>query len=228
LKPNISGWKRRMFKKNKVWVATDPEGNALVYKNKVLIKYQLDQDYEYWVHPGSIHDIPDADSTRKQEQTKPSQKNRALKDKPNTGSQPAGMKNRTVIIYTDGASSGNPGPSGIGVVMQHGGQEREISKFIGHTTNSVAELTAVQIALQSLKRKDLPVRLYTDSSYVYNLLMSGWKARKNIPLVCAIKKLMAQFADVQIFKVQGHAGVIENERADRLATSAIRSFKKSD
>ena len=128
-----------------------------------------------------------------------------------------------ISIYTDGASSGNPGPSGIGVLMQYGDKEREISKYIGIATNNIAELTAVQAALMSLKRNDLPVRIYTDSSYVCGLLISGWKAQKNVALVQAIKQLMTRFTNLKIIKVKGHSGIMGNEKADQLATSAIAS-----
>lgn len=129
----------------------------------------------------------------------------------------------TVIIYTDGASSGNPGPSGIGAVLRYGDRKKEISEFIGNTTNNVAELKAVRAALCALKRRDLPVRLHTDSSYVHGLLTMGWKARKNTELVEEIREIMKQFKDIRIIKVPGHKGVADNEQADLLAVSAIRS-----
>ncbi|MFP4194037.1 MAG: ribonuclease HI [Desulfobacterales bacterium] len=136
------------------------------------------------------------------------------------------MKNKEkdlVIIYTDGASSGNPGPAGIGAVLRYGDKKKEISEYIGNTTNNVAELKAVRAALQALKKKDLPVRLYTDSSYVQGLLSMGWKAKKNTELVEEIRDIIKQFKDIKIIKVAGHNGVADNEQADLLATSAIRS-----
>lgn len=129
---------------------------------------------------------------------------------------------REVIIYTDGASSGNPGPAGIGAVMRYGGKTKEISEFIGHATNNVAELKAVRAALWTMKRRDLPVRLYTDSSYVQGLLARGWKAKKNTELVEEIRNLIKQFKDIRIIKVRGHTGNTDNEQADSLATSAIK------
>ncbi|MFP3998263.1 MAG: ribonuclease HI [Desulfobacterales bacterium] len=128
-----------------------------------------------------------------------------------------------VIIYTDGASSGNPGPAGIGAVLRHGDNKKEISEFIGDTTNNVAELKAVRAALLALKRRDLPVRLHTDSSYVHGLLTMGWKAKKNTKLVEEIRNLVKQFKDIEIIKVRGHKGIADNEQADLLATSAIRN-----
>ncbi len=228
MKPTASGWERRMFKKNKVWMATDPAGKPLVYHNRVLIKYQLDQEHEYWVNPENIHEILPDFSNQKQK-INPSlgqDPGFVLNDRTHE-SLPAESDDRTITVYTDGASSGNPGPAGIGVVLCYGAHKREISQFIGNTTNNVAELTAVLSALQNLTRKDLPVRIYTDSKYVHNLLMSGWKAKKNTELVSAIKKLMAQFSDLKLIKVKGHDGVIGNERADRLATAAIHAAART-
>ena len=105
--------------------------------------------------------------------------------------------------------------------MEFGPHKREISKHIGTSTNNIAELTAVKIALQELKRKDIPIRIYTDSNYVCGLLMEGWKPKKNLELVNSIKELMSQFSDMEIIKVKGHAGIEGNEKADRLATEAI-------
>ena len=133
-------------------------------------------------------------------------------------------KNQNVIqVYTDGASSGNPGPSGIGVLLQYGTHQKEISRYIGNATNNIAELEAIRVALASIKNHDLPVRVYTDSSYAHGLLTKGWKAKKNKTLVANIRKLASTFKDLQFIKVKGHAGDMLNERADRLATAAIKN-----
>ncbi|MFP4158287.1 MAG: ribonuclease HI [Desulfobacterales bacterium] len=133
-----------------------------------------------------------------------------------------------VIIYTDGASSGNPGPSGIGAVLRYGDRKKEISEFIGNSTNNIAELKAVRAALKALKSTDLPVRLYTDSSYVHGLLVLGWKAKKNQELIEEIRQLVNRFKDIRIIKVRGHNGVADNEQADLLATSAIRKNRGAE
>lgn len=210
-------WRRMRFKNNKVWQATDGNGRPLEKNGKVLIKYQLKQDYEYWVNPANLGPI-DAPveagpACIGRQPGSPAKTEKAV-------TPPAAD---TVHIYTDGASSGNPGPSGIGVVLQYGEKTKEISKFIGSTTNNVAELEAIRTALMALKRRNLPVRIYTDSSYALGVLSLGWKAQKNKELVEAIRDMLAALTDVTLIKVRGHAGHEQNERADQLARAAIMS-----
>ena len=204
-------WKRMRFKKNKVWLSVDADGDPVEQDGKVLIKYQLDQPHEYWVRRSNIKPLD----------TKPVKTKKLKKDSGQSG--PGGGKE--ICIFTDGASSGNPGPSGIGVVLRFGKLEKEISEYIGLATNNIAELRAIQAGLQAIKNTDLPVRLFTDSNYAYGVLALGWKVRANSEMVESIKKLMAKFINLNIVKVKGHAGDEGNERADFLATSAIKHAK---
>ena len=210
-------WRRMRFKNNKVWQAMDPDGRPLEKNGKVLIKYQLKQDYEYWVNPANLGQI-DAPV-----EAKPARVLRQSEAPAKTEKAVPPAAPNTVHIYTDGASSGNPGPSGIGVVLQYGEKTKEISKFIGNTTNNVAELEAIRTALMELKRRNLPVRIYTDSSYAQGVLSFGWKAQKNKELVEAIRDLLSALKDVTLIKVRGHAGHEQNERADQLARAAVVS-----
>jgi len=213
-------WKRMCFKENKVWLATDRNQRPMVKNGKVLIKYQLDQDYEYWVLEKSVTPIdptqPEKKRPGKKRPAKPSPQ------EPEAETFDEALYNHAVCIFTDGASSGNPGPSGIGVVLRFGGHEKEISKYIGTATNNIAELEAIRAGLAELKKSDLPVRIFTDSSYAYGVLILGWKAKKNQKIITAIKTTMAKFNDLKLIKVKGHAGIEGNERADFLATSAIK------
>jgi ribonuclease HI len=212
------GWKRMMFKGHKVWLSVDDQQKPVVRDNKTLIKYQLDQDYEYWVPAGSVKPI-DPSHLKK----KPDRKTPRLQSSP--GRVPDNLQERlppnTIIAYTDGASSGNPGPAGIGIVLRFGSREKEISRYIGIATNNVAELTAIEAALRAIRTTKLPVRLYTDSAYCHGLLSLGWKPKTNQKLVVDLKRLMERFENLKILKVQGHAGVEDNERADRLARQAV-------
>jgi len=240
LKPEEYNWVRKRFKKNKVWMAADKTGNPLIQKNKVLIKYQLDQEHEYWVKPESVYDLDPNGTNPQKIKAAGSKPGKTIPKSSREGGKPVRRQAKAedvpaphnpdedkdaIIIYTDGASSGNPGPSGIGVFMRYGTHEREISRYIGNSTNNIAELTAIETALLEMKRRDLPVRIYTDSSYACGLLINGWKAKKNISLVNSIRELMTKFKDLKIIKVKGHSGLNGNEKADQLATSAIASQK---
>jgi ribonuclease HI len=132
------------------------------------------------------------------------------------------------VIYTDGACSGNPGPGGWGVYFKWGEHERELYGAEKNTTNNRMELTAAIMALETLKRP-ATVRLFTDSSYVRNGIMTwiqGWKRNgwvnakrepvKNADLWQRLEKAAARLA-ADWGGVRGHAGDPGNERADALA-----------
>jgi ribonuclease HI len=209
-----STWVRMRFRKNKVWVEAGADGHPLQREGRVRIKYQLDQPHEYWVKRQNVSSIQEASEDAPQSP--------ALRPRERTEPLADSAAGRIVHIYTDGASSGNPGPSGIGVVLQYGRQRKEISEFIGEATNNIAELLAIQKGMAAVKNRRLPVRIYTDSSYAYGVLALEWKPQKNTDLIAAIRRSMAAFGDLKLVKVRGHHGVEENERADELATSAIR------
>ena len=139
-----------------------------------------------------------------------------------------------VVIYTDGACKGNPGPGGWGVWLQSGGHEKELWGGDRLTTNNRMELTAVIEALASLKRR-CHVTLYTDSESVRNGItkwIHGWKERgwktadkkpvKNVELWQRLDGLNAAH-DVDWRWVKGHAGDPGNERADQLANRGVES-----
>ena len=140
----------------------------------------------------------------------------------------------SVVIYTDGACKGNPGPGGWGAWLRSGAHEKELFGGEAHTTNNRMELTAVIEALASLKRR-CPVAIYTDSAYVRNGITNwihGWKARgwttadrkpvKNDDLWRRLDALREQH-DVQWHWVKGHSGDPGNERADQLANRGVES-----
>jgi ribonuclease HI len=139
-----------------------------------------------------------------------------------------------VEIFTDGACSGNPGPGGWGAILRSGGHEKEIFGGERLTTNNRMELMAAIRALEALK-KPCTVVLYTDSRYVMDGLTkwlprwkrNGWKTTdkkpvKNGELWRALDEAASRH-DVVWRWVRGHAGHLENERADALARSAIPS-----
>jgi len=141
-------------------------------------------------------------------------------------------KKNTVVIYTDGACSGNPGPGGWGSVLLYNGHRRELSGGEADTTNNRMEMMAVIQAMESLKRP-CSVMINTDSVYVMKGITEwieqwkerGWKTAarkpvKNVELWQRLEQAISRH-DVRWTWVKGHSGVPENERADELATSAI-------
>lgn len=138
-----------------------------------------------------------------------------------------------IIIYTDGSSKGNPGPGGYGVVMlalQNGRlvKRQELAEGFFKTTNNRMELLAVIVALEALKGEGVEATLYSDSQYVINAITKGWalnwqktnfKDKKNPDLWKRFLQVNPRHK-VRYMWVKGHAGNPENERCDRLATSA--------
>jgi ribonuclease HI len=132
-----------------------------------------------------------------------------------------------IVIYADGACSGNPGPAGLGVVLQDGAQRRELSQFLGEGTNNIAELSAILEAAEAIEDPARPVRIHTDSQYAIGVLSKGWKAKANQELVARVKQALARLQDLELIYVPGHSGVLLNERADALAVQAVKSESSS-
>lgn len=145
-----------------------------------------------------------------------------------------------VVIFTDGASTNNPGPGGYGVVILNGDERKELSGGFRRTTNNRMELMAVIVGLQSLKRRSQVV-IYSDSSYVVQGIEKGWARRwkannwmrapgasgvsqpaENVDLWSALLDLLDQH-DVEFRWVRGHASHPENERCDEMAVKAAHA-----
>ena len=138
-----------------------------------------------------------------------------------------------IILYTDGACSGNPGPGGWGAVLIFNGIEKELSGANPNTTNNVMEITAVIEGLKALKRP-CNVNIYSDSAYVVNCfeknwinnwIKNNWGNSKKEPV--KNKELWLELYDltkihkVTFNKVKGHSNVKYNNRCDELARNAI-------
>ena len=214
-------WKRMQFKGNKVWMAVDEQEHPLLQKGKVLVKYQLEQAHEYWVHPSSVVAVGTPEATAQVPAGKKA-KSKASGIEALPAVTPEACA-EAICIYTDGACSGNPGPAGIGIVLRYKEKHKEISRSLGTATNNIAELEAIRVGLLAVKNRKLPVILFSDSSYALGLLSQGWKAKKNMELVDEIRRLAATFPKLRFVKVKGHAGHPDNERADQLAVQAVKS-----
>lgn len=139
-----------------------------------------------------------------------------------------------IIIYTDGACKGNPGPGGWGVVLQYGEHVKELSGAASMTTNNRMEMTAIIEALKALKTHDKPVRVHSDSSlcvngvnnWMHDWAKNGWlksnrKLVENVDLWKEIYALCHLFSDIKFIKVPAHSGIELNERADQLANIGV-------
>jgi ribonuclease HI len=142
-----------------------------------------------------------------------------------------GMKK--ILIFTDGACSGNPGPGGYGAILRYNGSEKELSGGFRNTTNNRMELMAAIVALESLK-EPCEAAITTDSQYLVNAVEKGWvytwkqkgwrradkKPAQNVDLW---ERLLVSLAKhkVSFHWIRGHAGHAENERCDMLAVDAI-------
>ena len=137
-----------------------------------------------------------------------------------------------IEIFTDGACSGNPGPGGWGAILRRGATEKELFGGEAMTTNNRMEMTAVIEALRALKGP-VQARVHTDSQYVQKGIsewIHGWKRRgwktankepvKNEELWRELDRLAAQHR-IEWVWVKGHAGHVENERADVLARRGV-------
>jgi ribonuclease HI len=141
---------------------------------------------------------------------------------------------KNIIIYTDGAASGNPGPGGYGVVMLYGDLRRELSGGFRKTTNNRMELLAVIEGLKALKAS-CNVTIYSDSKYIVDAIEKGWlvnwikrnwvksnKERVLNPDLWQQLCVLLSKHKVKFSWVKGHDGNVENERCDELAVSAYK------
>lgn len=133
-----------------------------------------------------------------------------------------------IYLYTDGASSGNPGPGGYGVVLRCGPLRKEMSGGFACTTNNRMELLAVITGLEAVKWDNAVVEVYSDSTYVVKAIQEGWlqnwqrkgwKKVKNVDLWTRFLEVYSRHR-VTFHWLKGHAGHPENERCDALAVDA--------
>lgn len=147
-------------------------------------------------------------------------------------------ESQPIVIFTDGACSGNPGPGGWGAILMSGSHRKELSGGEPLTTNNRMELMAAIAALEALKRNSR-VELHTDSAYVKNGItgwIRGWKRNgwrtadkkpvKNADLWLRLDAAIAGHS-VDWRWVKGHAGNVENERADELARAEVKKMQKA-
>ncbi len=227
----------------KVLVRCDQEGRPLAQGGRVEIRYNANDGRAYKALPANLEPIAGA-PLQPDEHCGPAddapRSDAAAKKKPASGSTTSrgGSSGRStkaaaiaageakaregaVVVYADGGCHGNPGPAGLGVVVDDEGERKELSEYLGHGTNNVAELTAILRVAELYAGDPRPIEIRTDSQYSIGVLSKGWKAKANTELVAEVKRALAKLPNVHFIYVPGHSGFAGNERADQLATSAI-------
>ncbi len=139
-----------------------------------------------------------------------------------------GTEKPPIFLYTDGASSGNPGPGGYGAILKCAGYEKELSGGFACTTNNRMELLAVIKGLEAVKWQNADITVVSDSTYVVKAVKEGWifnwerkgfAKTKNPDLWIRFLNIYRQHR-VKFQWIKGHAGHPENERCDALAVAA--------
>ena len=223
------------FKQGIVLARCGEDGDLVVDDGRVEIRFREGDARAYQAALRNL--VPVADSVVLPEETCPPAKEPAASraapvQRGRAGASRGAPSSKTfsdatpdgaIVVYADGACSGNPGPAGVGIVLIDGQRRREMSHYLGHATNNIAELTAIELAAEALVDVSRPVRMFTDSQYSIGVLQKGWKAKANVELVARVRARLKRLADVELryVKVPGHAGVPENERCDQLAREAI-------
>ncbi len=217
-------WKKFQFRDQTVFARVLPTGKPIVHRGRVEIRYKLGATKSYRASPENLEAeegeiISDAEFKGAGPGGR-SAATKAVRETPKTA-----PTEDTIVIHTDGACSGNPGPAGIGVYLERPDETVELCEFISSlATNNFAELTAISRALEVLRddEKDRHILLYTDSGWSLGVLIGGWKAKTNLDMIKKIQDRMAEFSNLELLKVKGHSGQKGNEEADYLATTAVR------
>lgn len=143
---------------------------------------------------------------------------------------------KKIIMYTDGACSGNPGPGGYAAILMYEGNIKEISGFENDTTNNRMEITAVIKGLEIIKQP-CDIEIYSDSTYVVDSIEKGWlfswekknwikadkKPVKNVELWKEMLKYL-KIHNIKFIKVKGHSDNEYNNRCDKLAVEAYKNM----
>lgn len=132
-----------------------------------------------------------------------------------------------IVMYTDGASRGNPGRGGYGTVLLYKNHRKELSAGFRKTTNNRMELMAVIAGLEAIKKPGMDIKIFSDSQYVVDAVNRGWiwtwerkqfKDKKNVDLWRRFIELYKQH-NIEFSWIKGHSGIPENERCDELAVN---------
>jgi ribonuclease HI len=209
------------FKGERVWIRADASGKPeLDSAGRAEMKYRESDEKSY--RPLAANLEPDGNGGETKTFASASMVP-PVSARPKAAEPAVKRDGKALELWTDGACSGNPGPMGIGIVAVDGGKRREHGEYLGVGTNNIAELTAIERALELAgdAAETRHVRVYTDSAYSIGVLSKGWKAKANQELIARMRRRLAGLHNIEFVKVSGHAGIPENERCDELARDAI-------
>ena len=224
-------WRPMLLRDAKVYAKCDANGELAVTSGRVEIRYKKGASKSYSAGTSNLSPstdaalVDDAEFAASTESAEPS-KSSGAKTTKKSGEQMAVaplLAAGSVVAFADGACSGNPGPAGLGVVVMHNKDRRELSEYLGTGTNNIAELTAILRVAELYAGEKEDVHVFTDSSYSIGVLQKGWKAKANVELIADTKAAIKKAGNVTLHYVPGHAGVALNERADELARQAVKS-----
>jgi ribonuclease HI len=211
------------FKGERVWVRADESGKPeLDGAGRAEMKYRETDNKSYRPLAGNLLPDEGGGGEAAAPAARPSSSGRARSATP-APARASKASGDSLDLWTDGACSGNPGPMGIGVVAVDHGKRREHGEYLGVGTNNIAELTAIDRALDlaGAEAGTRRLRIHTDSAYSIGVLSKGWKAKANQELIARMRRRLATLPNVEFVKVSGHSGIPENERCDQLARDAI-------
>jgi len=238
-------WTRMKLRQQKVWAECDEEGALIQNGGRVSIRYSADENAR--VYQASARNLaPIAGEQERRsfpqgEVVAPSSSSRGQglgSAKSRTEAQReravevaseliASFPEESFLLFTDGSCQGNPGPAGVGVFLKSPeGELVEHRRFLGRATNNIAELSAILDAIELVEQRlegEIwpPVKIMTDSQYARGVLTQNWKAKANKELVMSLREKLRMYPSISIHWVAGHAGIDENEQADRLANEAL-------
>lgn len=223
-------WTEHRLRGQLVLAKTDERGQLVVDGGRVEVRYRATDGRAYQASPRNLDRFATAatypDDHCAPAEAAPKKDGKAKKaTKAAAAASITDADEGTIVVYADGACTGNPGPAGLGVVIQDAGQIRELSEYLGQGTNNIGELTAILRAAEALEGEARPVEIRTDSKYAIGVLTQGWKAKANQELIASVKAALETLKKVKLTYVPGHAGVAGNERADTLARSAVSERK---
>jgi ribonuclease HI len=229
-------WVRATLRGQRIYARAKASGELDVVGGKVEVRYKPNDGRMYQAMAKNLTDLdgqvlPDETCGAAEAPVKAESNGAAKKARSSSaavtalaGSTGAGTaRGSGTIVYTDGACTGNPGPAGIGVVIVRSDDTLELSEYLGHGTNNIAELTAILRGIDEAGNETARLVVHTDSQYAIGVLSKGWKAKANTELIEKIRARIRSRGNVAFVYVPGHAGVPLNERCDELARLAIRS-----